>query len=73
MVIYHGSNSIITKPLIRTTGFYKDFGYGFYCTLIEKQAERWASNKRPQHIVNVYQYTETPDLQSLHFKSSYEL
>lgn len=72
MVIYHGSNSIITKPLIRTTGFYKDFGYGFYCTLIEKQAERWASNKRPQHIVNVYQYTETPDLQSLHFKSMTE-
>lgn len=72
MVIYHGSNSIIAKPLIQTTGFYKDFGYGFYCTLIEKQAERWASNKRPQHIVNVYQYTESPALRSLHFKSMTE-
>lgn len=42
MEIYHGSNVPVEKPLIQTTGFYKDFGFGFYCTVFEKQAQRWA-------------------------------
>lgn len=31
MIIYHGSNQIVSEPRILTQGFYKDFGYGFYC------------------------------------------
>lgn len=45
MIIYHGSYSSIQKPIIQIIGFYKDFGYGFYCTNIEKQTKRWALNK----------------------------
>lgn len=49
MEIYHGSNSVIETPQVKATGFYKDFGFGFYCTQMEKQAQRWAVTKRPQH------------------------
>ena len=35
--LYHGSNVSVEKPEIFVQGFYKDFGYGFYCTNLEKQ------------------------------------
>lgn len=37
--IYHGSNVEVPVPRILQNGFYKDFGYGFYCTNHEKQAK----------------------------------
>ncbi len=40
--VYHGNNIEVTNPNILQNGFYKDFGYGFYCTNIKKQAIRWA-------------------------------
>lgn len=57
-IIYHGSNVKVEHPRIQVSGFYKDFGYGFYCTNLEKQAQRWAITKRPEHIVSVYRYEE---------------
>ena len=42
MEVYFGSNRIVNQPKIITDGYYKDFGYGFYCTNFEKQAKRWA-------------------------------
>lgn len=68
MQVYHGSNVIVNQPKIITDGFYKDFGYGFYCSAFEKQAMRWALTKRPNHIVNVYSYTENEDLNCLVFE-----
>ena len=47
---------IVQEPQILENGFYKDFGYGFYCTILEKQAKRWALTKRGTHIVNFYEY-----------------
>lgn len=35
MVLYHGSNVIVQEPQILENGFYKDFGYDFYCTILE--------------------------------------
>ena len=67
MELYHGSASKVEKPKILTSGFYKDFGYGFYCTNIEKQAKRWAMTKGKKHIVNVYSYNEQNDLNTLTF------
>lgn len=32
ITIYHGSNVVVNRPKVLTHGFYKDFGYGFYCT-----------------------------------------
>ena len=54
MEVYHGSNTIVEKPEVRVVGYTKDFGYGFYCTKHERQAQRWAVTKRNPHIVCVY-------------------
>lgn len=68
MQIYYGSNVIVNQPKIITDGFYKDFGYGFYCTNFEKQAKRWVLTKKNKHVVNVYSYTENKNLNCLIFK-----
>lgn len=68
MQIYYGSNVIVNQPKIITDGFYKDFGYGFYCTNFEKQAKRWALTKKNKYVVNVYSYTENKNLNCLIFK-----
>lgn len=67
MILYHGSNVIVQKPKVLTNGHYKDFGYGFYCTNLEKQAVKWALVKRKKHIVNIYDYKENVDLKICHF------
>ena len=53
IIIFHGSNVLVEKPQIIVSGFYKDFGYGFYCTSIEKQARKWALTKKGESIVSV--------------------
>ena len=58
-IIYHGSNAVVQRPEILINGYYKDFGYGFYCTNIRKQAKRWALTKRGKSIINNYIY-KTP-------------
>lgn len=60
--LFHGSNMIVEKPQILSDGYYKDFGYGFYCTNMEKQAKRWALTKRKFHIVNQYVYEKNSEL-----------
>ncbi len=72
MTIYHGSNVSVEIPKILTDGFYKDFGYGFYCTEIEKQAQRWALSKKNTHIVNVYNYTSEHELKIKKFDTMTE-
>lgn len=67
MILYHGSNVKVSTPKILTNGYYKDFGYGFYCTNIEKQAIRWALVKRKRHVVNIYHYEETAALKICRF------
>lgn len=43
-------------------GFYKDFGYGFYCSKIEKQAKRWALSRRNDSVVNIYEFNSNNNL-----------
>lgn len=50
MILYHGTNTIVRHPEVRVSGYNKDFGFGFYCTQIERQARRWALTKRTRHI-----------------------
>ena len=67
MELFHGSNVVVDQPKIITDGYYKDFGYGFYCTNLEKQAKRWALVKQHGHVVNVYDYLENKSLNILVF------
>lgn len=65
--IYHGSNVEVPVPRILQNGFYKDFGYGFYCTNHEKQAKRWAITRKGKSIINKYEYVLNADLKILRF------
>lgn len=66
--LFHGSGIIVENPQVLISGFYKDFGYGFYCTNIEKQAKRWALTKKPNHIVNIYSYIHNSELKIFNFE-----
>lgn len=65
--LYYGSNVVVSQPKVLTHGFYKDFGYGFYCTDIEKQAKRWALVKKNKHMVSIYRYIPNESLNILSF------
>ena len=66
MLLYHGSTVLVEKPEIRATKFNKDFYFGFYCTLMREQADRWAT-RFGDGIVNIYEYTEDSALKKLVF------
>ena len=42
MTVYHGGYQAVEKTEIRKGRNTKDFGTGFYCTIIKEQAQRWA-------------------------------
>lgn len=67
-IIFHGSNVEVAKPRILQNGFYKDFGYGFYCTKMEKQAKRWAITRKGDTVINRYRYIPNDNLKVLCFK-----
>ncbi len=67
VTLYHGSNVKVEVSEILARGFNKDFGYGFYCTNLEKQAQKWALTKRFEHVVSVYQYTIDEKMNVLSF------
>ena len=62
IIVYNGSNVEVAEPRILQNGFYKDFGYGFYCTKYDKQAKRWALTRKGESVVNRYSYTENTGL-----------
>ena len=66
-ILYHGSNVEVAVPKIIQNGFYKDFGYGFYCTKLEKQAKRWALTRQGKSVLNKSSYNENNTLNKLVF------
>ena len=67
IVVYHGSPHIVETPEIRITKFNKDFYFGFYCTVMKEQAERWATRFGKDGYINIYEYIGNPDLRVLKF------
>ena len=67
MELYHGSYTKVEQPQIIKGQYTKDFGTGFYCTILKEQAERWAG-KFDSPWVNVYEYTKNENLRILEFK-----
>lgn len=66
MEVYHGSNIEVKEPRIMQGRYAKDFGDGFYCTTMKKQAERWAGKyDTPQ--MNIYDYKPNNQLKLLEF------
>ena len=66
-IVYHGSNVEVPVPRVLQNGFYKDFGYGFYCTNLFKQAKRWAMTKKENSVINRYKYVQDSGLKVLKF------
>ena len=66
-ILYHGSQTIVELPEIRPSRFYKDFHLGFYCTLLFKQAKRWAIRFSGQGKISEYLYRPDSSLQILKF------
>ena len=53
MTVYHGEYIPISKPEIRVGHYTKDFGPGFYCTIIKEQAQRWAKRYETK-VISIY-------------------
>ena len=71
MTVYHGSYTTVQKPKIMKGRNTKDFGEGFYCTIIREQAERWAK-RYDTPIVNAYTVCLNTNLNILEFKDMTE-
>lgn len=65
-IIYHGSYCEVQKPEIKEGKYTKDFGVGFYCTILEEQAIKWAK-KYDTPIINKYEYEENKELKIKEF------
>ena len=66
--IYHGSYTKVEIPKIIQGKHTKDFGTGFYCTIIKEQAERWAKRYTTPKV-NVYSILLDSSLDILEFKT----
>lgn len=70
--VYHGSNVVVEKPALIVQNRYLDFGYGFYTTTNQVQAENFASKvcvrRGGKAIVNIYEIADAALLKDLHVK-----
>lgn len=71
MTVYHGSYTAVEVPQIICGKNTKDFGPGFYCTVIREQAERWA-RRYDTPVVNIYTVRMNTNLKILEFKEMTE-
>ena len=62
MKVYHGSNVKVEFPDVNHSKKYLDFGEGFYVTIYEEQAQKWAKRKAMRYggepIVTIYDIPE---------------
>lgn len=66
-IIYHGSYTNVKYPNIIVGKNTKDFGYGFYCTRLKEQAEKWV-HKYKTPVINSYSLDNIEDLKVKVFK-----
>ena len=67
MTVYHGGYTPVEIPEIREGRNTKDFGVGFYCTIIKEQAQRWA-RRYDTKIVSIYDVHLNQDLNIKEFR-----
>ncbi|MDD2402896.1 MAG: DUF3990 domain-containing protein [Synergistaceae bacterium] len=71
MTVYHGGYTDVKHPKIIKGRNTKDFGSGFYCTIIREQAERWAK-RYDKPMVNTYTVRMNTSLKILEFREMTE-
>ena len=72
MILYHGSNIAFDRIDLSKSHNRRDFGRGFYCTILEKQASEWAHRLYMRNLSGkeyVYQYVfhQSESLKIKHF------
>lgn len=55
IIIYHGSEQIIDKPIFNKPSLNDDYGNAFYCSRDINAAKEWANKKCTSGFVNKYQ------------------
>lgn len=72
MKLYHGTNCSIEKIDLAKCRPYKDFGKGFYLTVLEQQAKEWAlrisERFKGKPKVMIYEYSSKSSLNILKFE-----
>ena len=63
MILYHGSNVVVSSPKLIQQNRFLDFGFGFYTTTNKEQAIAFADKvykrrKKGSRIVNIYEVDE---------------
>ena len=56
MLVYHGSDHIIEKPVYNGSKRTNDYGYGFYTTESIELAKEWACSDQRNGFANVYEF-----------------
>ena len=59
MILYHGSDHIIEKPVFGEGKSYNDYGRGFYCTEHVELAKEWACATGGDGYANRYRTIAT--------------
>ncbi len=72
MLVYHGSSQIVEAPEMRIAKYNKDFYFGFYCTVMRQQAQRWATRFGAKGYINIYEYVSNDGLRMLKFEKMTE-
>lgn len=72
MILYHGSNVIVTQPKLIKQNRNLDFGFGFYTTTNKEQAINFAKkviiNRGGTPILNIYNFDDNILYNSLKIK-----
>ena len=54
LIVFHGSDHIIEKPIFGYGDVHSDYGQGFYCTFDLEMAKEWANRTTDNGFVNKY-------------------
>ena len=65
--VCHGSRVTVRAPRILQTRYTKDFGPGFYCTVLREQAVRWAVRFTGQGWLSHFLFRPNNELSTLTF------
>lgn len=74
LILFHGTISVINKIDLKKSKNRRDFGKGFYTTVLERQAKEWAyrlslREKADKYYVYQYSFTEDSSLKIKRFDS----
>ena len=68
LIVYHGSNIIIEKPMFGEGNPNNDYGLGFYCTETLDLAKEWACSAETDGYANKYTFSSEKEIKTVFFR-----